>query len=48
MSKNISKYFASLKKAESFQWRLYDKHNSVVLIRAPRFEEAGIYVWEVR
>jgi hypothetical protein len=46
--KYISKKFESIKKAESYQNRLYGKYNHVKLLTFPRFSESGIYVWEVK
>lgn len=45
--KTIRKEFKSLKQAESYQNRLYNQWDSVKLIQSPRFEESGVYVWEV-
>lgn len=44
----IVKHFKTLRKAESFHTRLYDKFEHVVCVRAPAFEEDGLYAWEVR
>lgn len=44
----IAKTFDTLRQAERFQSRLYDKYESVRLVLFPRFSEAGKYVWEVR
>lgn len=44
----VSKYFATLRKAEQHQVRLYGMYDVVRLIKSPRFTEAGIYVWEVQ
>ncbi len=43
----ISKYFTSIKKAESYQNRLYSKYYYVRLINSPLFTESGNYYWEV-
>ncbi len=47
MSKVITKYFKTRKQAERFQNSLYDKYDSVQLVRAPTFAEEGSYVWRV-
>jgi hypothetical protein len=44
----VTREFASLKQAERFQNRLYNRYDSVKLIRAPIFGEAGVYSWECR
>lgn len=46
--KTIAKFFDSLKKAERYQNRLYNKYDYVRLVRWPGFEENGVYIWEVR
>ena len=38
----------TFKAAERQQLRLYDRFESVILIQAPRFGEAGTYAWQVR
>jgi hypothetical protein len=43
----ITKTFDRLVKAEKFQDRLYDKYNSVQLLRSPMFSEDGVYAWRV-
>jgi hypothetical protein len=46
--RTISKYYKSMKQAERYQNRLYNKYDHVRLIRAPVFTEDGVYVWEVK
>jgi len=46
-SKTIRKEYKTLKQAERYQNMLYNKWDSVKLVSSPRFEEEGIYVWEV-
>jgi hypothetical protein len=46
--KTIVKHFDSLKKAEQYQDKLYDKYDHVRLVRWPSFSEAGDYAWEVK
>jgi hypothetical protein len=46
--KRISKTYATLKQAERYQTRLYNRFDSVRLIRSPMFSESGLYVWEVK
>jgi len=44
----IKKVCGSLKQAERKQDSLYNKYNSVELVKSPLlFSEAGEYVWEV-
>ena len=44
----IKKVCSSLKQAERKQNALYNKYNSVELVKSPLlFSEAGEYVWEV-
>jgi hypothetical protein len=45
--KRITKTYKTLKQAERYQNRLYNKYNSVQLVSFPRFSEDGEYVWEV-
>jgi hypothetical protein len=44
----VSKYFKTLKQAETHQFRLYNRYDVVRLHSAPSFQEEGHYVWEVR
>jgi len=44
----VSKYFKTQKQADTYQFRLYNRYDVVRLHRAPRFQEEGHYVWEVR
>lgn len=44
--KTITRHFATLKKAEAYQDKLYDQYERVRLIRSPRFDESGNYTWE--
>ena len=46
--KRITKHFATLKKAEAYQNRLYNRYDHVRLVNWPRFTEEGNYEWEVR
>lgn len=46
--KTILKHCETLKQAEQHQMRLYDKYNHVRLVKFPRFDESGIYTWEVK
>jgi hypothetical protein len=41
----ITKTYKTLKLAERYQNRLYNKYNSVQLVSFPRFSEEGQYVW---
>lgn len=43
----ITKHFETIKQAEKYQFKLYDKYNSVVLISSPLFTESGTYKWKV-
>ncbi len=46
--KTITKHFKTLKAAETYQNRLYNKYESVELVRWPRFGEGdGYYSWRV-
>ena len=45
--KQIKRFFNWMRDAEKFQNRLYNKYNSVKLVRYPQFDKAGFYVWEV-
>jgi hypothetical protein len=45
--KRITKRFKTLRQAENYQNRLYNKYTSVKLIRSPLFEEEGDYIWQV-
>jgi hypothetical protein len=45
--KTITKHFDTMAKAEAYQNRLYNKYETVRLIRSPMFSEAGIYEWRV-
>lgn len=45
--KIITKGFNTLREAEAYQLRLYDKYDYVRLIRSPLFGEDGTYVWQV-
>lgn len=46
--KTITKTYKTLKQAESYQNRLYNKYNTVRLVSFPRFSEEGVYVWQVQ
>jgi hypothetical protein len=41
----ITKTFETLKQAERYLNWLYDRHDHVELVSAPRFQEAGEYVF---
>jgi hypothetical protein len=43
----IRKYFKSIKQAEKYQNKLYNKYNYVRLIQSPIFTEDGLYEWHV-
>ncbi len=45
--KTITKTFTTLDEAEKFQIQLYERYNSVFLVRSPLFTEEGVYQWEV-
>jgi hypothetical protein len=45
--KTITKTYSTLKQAEQYQNRLYNKYAHVRLVRAPLFSEEGVYVWQV-
>jgi hypothetical protein len=45
---NISRTFKTLAQAERFQDKLYEKYNSVKLVRFPMFTEEGLYIWQVQ
>lgn len=45
--KTITKYFASIKAASTYQNRLYNKYNYVRLVGFPQFSNNGNYTWEV-
>jgi len=46
--KQISKRFNTLWAAEQYQDKLYEEYDHVLLLMAPMFEEAGLYIWQVR
>ena len=46
-TKTIEKQYDTLKQAERYQNRLYNRFDSVRLVRSPLFSESGKYVWEV-
>jgi hypothetical protein len=46
--KRIKKIYKTMKQAESYQNRLYNRYESVRLVSFPRFSEDGEYVWEVK
>lgn len=47
MSKIIRKYFKTLKQAEKYQDKLYNKYSNVEVIGWPQFTEAGTYTFRV-
>ena len=44
----ISRELKSLRQAEAFQNRLYEKYDSVKIIESPRFSEQGVYTWLIQ
>lgn len=46
--KTIRKNFASLKDAENFLSKLYDKYDFVRVSDYPRFGESGNYIFKVK
>lgn len=46
--KAIAKKFKTLKQAERFQNKLYDKYEQVKLVAWPGFQEEGWYTWNVK
>lgn len=40
-------YCSTLEEANEYYLRLCDKYDSVKLVKAPMFQESGLYVWEV-
>ena len=46
--KTIAKHFQTIRQAERYQDRLYNRFDVVRLVRFPLFDEAGSYVWEVQ
>ena len=46
--KRIEKYFNSMKQAEKFLNKLYDKYDFVQLVSFPMFSEMGTYVFSVK
>jgi hypothetical protein len=44
----IKKQFQTIKQAERYQERLYNKYDSVNLKSFPMFQEQGTYTWEVK
>lgn len=50
MAKYISKTFRDSEEAEAYLDGLYEKYDSVKLIRSPTFHPAGagLYQWEVK
>lgn len=46
--KRIKKHYDSIKQAESYQSRLYNKYDHVRLVSFPLSGEAGDYIWEVK
>jgi len=45
--KYLRKEFATLKQAENYLIKLYDKYIHVQLISFPRFSERGTYIFEI-
>lgn len=43
----ITKTCKTLKQAERYQNYLYNRYDTVRLVRGPKFAEEGVYVWEV-
>jgi hypothetical protein len=46
--KTIRKIYQTLRQAENYQNRLYNKFDYVRLVKSPMFSESGEYVWEVK
>jgi hypothetical protein len=44
----IRKHFETLKQAEQYQNKLYNRYHHVRLVHSPLFTEDGTYVWEVK
>ena len=44
----IVKRYETMKQAERFQNRLYAIYDYVLLKNWPRWQESGVYVWEVK
>jgi hypothetical protein len=44
----LSKECQTIKSANRYQNKLYAHYDYVRLIQAPRFTEAGNYIWEVK
>ena len=46
--RRIIKHCKPIAAAEKIQEKLYSKYDYVKLIEFPRFEDFGIYIWEVK
>lgn len=46
--KQIKRYFDSIKQAERFLNKLYDKYNFVQLVSFPMYGENGTYIFSVK
>ena len=46
--RTVAMHFDTLASAERFQDKLYNRYDSVRLVRSPMFGEQGQYVWEVK
>jgi hypothetical protein len=45
--KYINKHFNTLKEAERYLNKLYNKYHHVIVIKYPLFSENGIYIFEI-
>ena len=43
----IRKTFKTMKQAENYQQKLYNKYNRVKLVTNPLYQESGLYIWVV-
>lgn len=46
--KYINKHFETLKQAENYLSKLYNKYYHVRVIKYPLFSENGIYIFEIK
>lgn len=46
--KTIRKFYKTIRQAENYQNRLYNRFDYVRLIKSPMFSECGEYVWQVK
>ncbi len=45
--KTVTKTLKTLRQAEKQQDKLYGKYEYVRLVKSPRFQESGVYAWQV-